>query len=105
MGISTSLDANGKKVCGGTAMPKLDLDTIPQTNTTGYPAPYDAPVQGRWYRRLAPPTGLSDFAASPVVLQPGAWSARKSVVSGRGVSVRVEFGGRRRIKTKKKQKT
>ena len=34
-------------------MPKLDLATIPQTNTTGYPAPYDAPVQAR-YRRLAP---------------------------------------------------
>ncbi|MBL0915026.1 MAG: transcriptional regulator, partial [Sphingopyxis sp.] len=31
-------------------MPKLDLDTITQTNATGYPAPYDAPVQGRWYR-------------------------------------------------------
>ena len=27
-------------------MPKLDLDTIPQTNAIGYPAPYDAPVQG-----------------------------------------------------------
>src|SRR3546814_8788504 len=60
-----------------TAMPKLDLDTIPQTNTTGYPAPYDAPVQGRWYRRLAPATGLSDFAASHVVLKPGAWSSQR----------------------------
>src|SRR3546814_12426586 len=58
-------------------MPKLDLDAIPQTNTTGYPAPYDAPVQGRWYRRLAPPTGLSDFAASHVVLKPGAWSSQR----------------------------
>src|SRR3546814_1339261 len=58
-------------------MPKLDLDTIPQTNTTGYPAPYDAPVQGRWYRRLAPATGLSDFAASHVVLKPGAWSSQR----------------------------
>src|SRR3546814_11354289 len=58
-------------------MPKLDLDTIPQTNTTGYPAPYDAPVQGRWYRRLAPATGLSDFAASHVVLKPGAGSAQR----------------------------
>lgn len=29
-------------------MPKLDLDAIPQTNATGYPAPYDAPVRGRW---------------------------------------------------------
>ncbi|HBQ91619.1 MAG TPA: transcriptional regulator, partial [Erythrobacter sp.] len=35
-------------------MPKLDLDAIPQTNATGYPAPFDAPVSGRRYRRLAP---------------------------------------------------
>ena len=49
-------------------MPKLDLDAIAQTNATGYPAPYDQPVQGRWYRRLAPATGLIDFAASHVVL-------------------------------------
>lgn len=58
-------------------MPKLDLDAIPQTNATGYPAPYDAAVQGRWYRRLAPPTGISDFAASHVVLKPGGWSSQR----------------------------
>ena len=27
-------------------MPKLDLDAIHQTKATGYPAPYDAEVQG-----------------------------------------------------------
>ena len=27
-------------------MPKLDLDAIPQTNATGYPAPYDAAGAG-----------------------------------------------------------
>ena len=58
-------------------MPKLDLDAIPQTNATGYPPPFDAPVQGRWYRRLAPPSGLTDFAASHVVLKPGAWSSQR----------------------------
>ncbi|MFM9936185.1 MAG: transcriptional regulator, partial [Novosphingobium sp.] len=31
-------------------MPKLDLEATPQTNKTGYPAPFDAPVAGRWYR-------------------------------------------------------
>src|SRR3546814_5803000 len=91
MGISTSLDANGKKVCGGTAMPKLDLDAIPQTNTTGYPAPYDAPVQGRWYRRLAPPTGLSDFAASHVVLKPGAWSRSEEHTSELQSLMRISY--------------
>lgn len=58
-------------------MPKLDLETIEQTNKTGYPAPYDAAVQGRWYRRLAPEAGLTDFGASHVVLKPGAWSSQR----------------------------
>jgi uncharacterized cupin superfamily protein len=35
-------------------MPKLDLDTIPQTNATGYPPPYAEPMAKRHYRRLAP---------------------------------------------------
>ena len=58
-------------------MPKLDLDTIPQTNATGYPAEYADVVQGRWYRRLAPASGLTDFGASHVTLKPGAWSAHR----------------------------
>ena len=58
-------------------MPKLDLDTIPQTNATGYPAPHDAQVAGRFYRRLAPAVGLEDFGASHVVLKPGAWSSQR----------------------------
>ena len=83
-------------------MPKIDLDTIPQTNTTGYPAPYDAPVQGRWYRRLARVTGVSDFAASHVVLKPGAWSSQRHWHDGEdemlvmiaGEAVLIEDDGR-----------
>jgi len=58
-------------------MPKLDVDSVPQTNVTGYPAPFDAPVQGRWYRRLAPLGGLTKLHASHVVLKPGAWSSQR----------------------------
>lgn len=58
-------------------MPKLDLDTIPQTNATGYPPEYAREVRGRWYRRLAPAAGVVDFGASHVVLEPGAWSAHR----------------------------
>lgn len=58
-------------------MPKLDLDAIPQTNATGYPAPFDAEVQGRWYRRLAPVAGLTRMGASHVTLKPGAWSSQR----------------------------
>ncbi|WP_133498749.1 cupin domain-containing protein [Cognatilysobacter terrigena] len=58
-------------------MPRIDLDAIPAVNTTGYPAPFAADVAGRWYRRLAPTAGLTDFGASHVVLKPGAWSAQR----------------------------
>lgn len=58
-------------------MPKLDLDAILQVNSTGYPAPFDREVSGRWYRRLSPAAGLSDFGVSHVVLKPGAWSSQR----------------------------
>lgn len=58
-------------------MPKIDLDAIPPTNRTGYPAPYDRNVAGRWYRRLAPASGLTVMGASHVVLKPGAWSSQR----------------------------
>lgn len=53
-------------------MPKINLDDVPQTNATGYPVEFVGPLQGRWYRRLAPATGITDFGASHVVLKPGA---------------------------------
>ncbi len=58
-------------------MPKLNLEDIAQTNATGYPPEYADKVAGRWYRRLAPVSGISDFGASHVTLKPGAWSAQR----------------------------
>ncbi|OYX45588.1 MAG: transcriptional regulator [Sphingomonadales bacterium 32-64-22] len=58
-------------------MPKLDVEAIPQSNATGYPAPFDREVEGRWWRRLAPAGGLTAFGASHVVLKPGAWSSQR----------------------------
>ena len=83
-------------------MPKLDLDAIPQTNATGYPAPFDAAVQGRWYRRLAPVSGLTQIGASHCVLKPGAWSSQRHwhdsedelLVMLTGEAVLVEDAGR-----------
>lgn len=83
-------------------MPKLDLEAIPQTNRTGYPAPYNQAVQERWYRRLAPVGGLSEFGASHVVLKPEAWSSQRHYHNGEdellvmlaGEAVLVEDGGR-----------
>lgn len=58
-------------------MPRIDLDAIQQTNATGYPPPFDGPVQQRWYRRIAPETGIEDFGVSHVVLKPGAQSSQR----------------------------
>ena len=82
-------------------MPKLDLDAIPRTNATGYPAPFDAEVEGRWYRRLAPSAGLTLLGASHVVLEPGAYSSQRHwhsaqdelVVMLAGEAVLIEDGG------------
>jgi uncharacterized cupin superfamily protein len=87
-------------------MPKINLDDIPQTNATGYPAPYDREVQGRWYRRLAPATGLTDFGVSHCVLKPGAWSAHRHwhdsedefLVMLSGEAVLVEDDGQKTLK-------
>ncbi|MBB6124341.1 cupin domain-containing protein [Sphingobium subterraneum] len=83
-------------------MPKIDLSAIPQTNTTGYPAPYAQTVAGRHVRRLASATGLSDFGVSQVVLKPGAWSSQRHWHEGEdeflvlvaGAAVLVDDGGR-----------
>ena len=58
-------------------MPKVDLNSIDQTNRTGYPPPFNEAVAGRHYRRLAPASGLTDFGVSEVTLEPGAWSSQR----------------------------
>ena len=83
-------------------MPKLDLQSIEATNRTGYPPPFDKEVAGRWYRRLAPVAGLTDFGASYVTLKPGAWSSQRHWHDGEdeflvmlsGEAVLVEDDGR-----------
>lgn len=82
-------------------MPKVDLDSIPQSNATGYPPPFDVPVAGRWWRRLAPQLGLNRMGASHVVLKPGGWSSQRHwheeedelVVMIAGEAVLIEDGG------------
>jgi uncharacterized cupin superfamily protein len=58
-------------------MPKLDLDAMTPQNTTGYPPPFNEPVQGRWHRRLGKAAGLAELGASHVTLKPGAWSSQR----------------------------
>lgn len=87
-------------------MPKIDLDSIEQANRTGYPPPFNEDVQGRWYRRLAPATGLTEFGVSHVTLKPGAWSSQRHWHNGEdeflvmleGEAVLVEDEGRSVLK-------
>jgi uncharacterized cupin superfamily protein len=58
-------------------MPKVDLDAITPSNATGYPEPFHEPVQGRWWKRIAPVAGLTEMGASHVTLDPGAWSSQR----------------------------
>lgn len=83
-------------------MPKIDLNNVEQTSTTGYPPPYDRDVAGRHYRRLGPAFGLTDFGVSEVTLEPGAWSSQRHwhygedefLVMIEGEAVLVEDQGR-----------
>ena len=83
-------------------MPKIDLERIEQVNRTGYPPPFDKDVQDRWYRRLAPATGITQFGVSEVTLRPGAWSSQRHWHNGEdeflvmlsGEAVLVEDDGR-----------
>ncbi|MEO6199117.1 MAG: cupin domain-containing protein [Sphingomicrobium sp.] len=83
-------------------MPKIDLDTIEQTCTTGYPPPFDRDVAGRHYRRLGPAFRLTDFGVSEVTLDPGAWSSQRHWHDGEdeflvmidGEAVMIEDEGR-----------
>jgi len=58
-------------------MPKIDLDALEQTNSTGYPPPFNEPVAGRWQRKVAEAGGLTELGARHVVLKPGAWSSQR----------------------------
>lgn len=58
-------------------MPKIRLEEIEVTNRTGYPMPFASEMTRRWYRRLGPAAGLSDFGASHVTLEPGGVSSQR----------------------------
>jgi uncharacterized cupin superfamily protein len=58
-------------------MPKIDLEQIEPTNATGYPAPFNQPVAGRWQRKVGEVGGLTELGARHVVLEPGAWSSQR----------------------------
>ena len=58
-------------------MPVLDLGALTPKTSCTYPAPYDAPCQGRSSLRLADAGGLTQYGANLVTLAPGAWSSQR----------------------------
>jgi uncharacterized cupin superfamily protein len=87
-------------------MPKIDLTSVEPSNKTGYPAPFDRAVAGRWWKRIAPLGGLTELGASHVTLDPGAWSSQRHwhdeedelVIMLSGTAVLVEDGGETELK-------
>ena len=86
-------------------MPKVDLDAIAPSNATGYPDPFHKPVEGRWWKRIAPSAGLTEMGASHVTLDPGAWSSQRHwhddedemVVMLSGHAILLEDDGEREV--------
>ena len=82
-------------------MPKLDLDSIPWTNRTGYPAPYSAEMGKRHYKRLGAAAGTATLGASLCRIEPGGVSSQRHwhdavdefVVMLEGEAVLVEDDG------------
>jgi uncharacterized cupin superfamily protein len=58
-------------------MPKIDISSQPLQSGTRYPAPYDAPVKERQWRRLGDAAGLTQFGVNLVTLKPGVWSSQR----------------------------
>ena len=60
-----------------TAMPKIDITSVPQRKGTGYPPPFDAPCAERVRQRLGNAGGLTDFGVNLMRLPPGNWSSQR----------------------------
>ena len=58
-------------------MPKIDIDTVPEINRAGYPAPYDELVKGRFRKVLGEAGGLTQFGVNLTRLKPGSASAQR----------------------------
>lgn len=58
-------------------MPKIKLDTVPETSGSNYPKPFDGPCQSRLKRAVGNAGGLNQFGVLHVTLNPGAWSSQR----------------------------
>jgi uncharacterized cupin superfamily protein len=58
-------------------MPKIDIEALPEVNRTGYPAPFDEIVRGRFRKVLGDAGGLTQFGVNLTRLEPGSASAQR----------------------------
>ncbi|MGB8617357.1 MAG: transcriptional regulator, partial [Pseudolabrys sp.] len=58
-------------------MPRIDIDKVPIDTATGYPPPFNKPVDGRSRKRLARAAGLTQFGVNVCTLKPGAASSQR----------------------------
>jgi uncharacterized cupin superfamily protein len=58
-------------------MPKIDIKAAPETNSTGYPAPFRGVVKGRFRKALGNAGGLTQFGVNLCRLAPGAATAQR----------------------------
>jgi uncharacterized cupin superfamily protein len=58
-------------------MPKIDLSTVAEVNTCGYPAPFHEIAAGRFRKRLGDAGGLTQFGVNVCRLEPGSASSQR----------------------------
>jgi uncharacterized cupin superfamily protein len=56
---------------------RIDLERVPRSTGSGYPAPFDVPCANRVRQRLGLEVGLSDFGVNLLRLAPGVWSSQR----------------------------
>jgi uncharacterized cupin superfamily protein len=56
---------------------KIDVQNAPISSGSRYPAPFAAPCQDKFRRRLAIAAGLKEIGINLLELAPGAWSSQR----------------------------
>jgi len=58
-------------------MPVINLDDVPETSGTDYPAPYDEACIARRKKAIGNYGGLTQFGAHVITVPPGSWSSQR----------------------------
>ena len=58
-------------------MPKIDIASVPERKSAGYPEPFDKPCAERIRQRIGNAGGLKDFGVNLMRLPPGNWSSQR----------------------------